>query len=528
MSRRRWIAAALAAVMLFGAAPVRALAEEAEEPALTETAAEITEAAPVGEPEEEPAPEAEAPEAAEAEEEPVFTEAASVDESGQCGDSVSWRLRGQEGDLTLTISGSGSMSNYSNSDDTPWSAWISQITSIKVEEGVTVLGDCAFCGCTNLTTVSLPSTLVSIGVAMKETWGVFGDCTSLTSIVIPEGVTTIGGRAFGNTWSGGLETITLPSTLTTIGENAFTNTNLSTVVLPDGVTTIAPHAFDGVPMTHITIPGSVRLIDNGVFAHSKLTHVTMLEGVKQVLSAFNNAYYVQSAYVPASMTFISDYAFPPSMKVIFYGGTEAQWQRLGYSGYGSSDFTVIYEMTDPVYRMFTDVTDTEGFYFRPVYWAAAKNITTGWADGTFRPWNTCNRASVVTFLWRLAGCPAPAHMATFRDMPADTPGNSDFRNAISWAVEQNITNGWSDNTFRPWNTCNRASIVTFLWRYAGRPSAAAATFRDMTGNSDFDQAISWAAENGITTGYAGNVFKPWNNCNRLAVMSFLYRYAHLG
>ena len=111
MSRRRWIAAALAAVMLFGAAPVRALAEEAEEPALTETAAEITEAAPVGEPEEEPAPEAEAPEAAEAEEEPVFTEAASVDESGQCGDSVSWRLRGQEGDLTLTISGSGSMSN---------------------------------------------------------------------------------------------------------------------------------------------------------------------------------------------------------------------------------------------------------------------------------------------------------------------------------------------------------------------------------------------------------------------------------
>ena len=119
-------------------------------------------------------------------------------------------------------------------------------------------------------------------------------------------------------------------------------------------------------------------------------------------------------------------------------------------------------------------------------------------------------------------------MEAFRDMPEDTPGNSDFRNAISWAVEQNITTGWSDNTFRPWNTCNRAAIVTFLWRYAGRPEPAAmAWFNDMTGNSDFDQAISWAAENGITTGYAGNVFKPWNDCNRLAVMSFLYRYAHL-
>ncbi|MBQ1515910.1 MAG: S-layer homology domain-containing protein, partial [Lachnospiraceae bacterium] len=155
-------------------------------------------------------------------------------------------------------------------------------------------------------------------------------------------------------------------------------------------------------------------------------------------------------------------------------------------------------------------------------------VIAGWSDGTFRPNNICNRASVVTFLWRMAGCPEPGTMASFDDMPEDTEANSDFRNAISWAVEEGITTGWADNTFRPWNTCNRAAIVTFLWRFAGKPKAGTlAEFSDMTDNPDFNQAISWASEQGITTGWADNTFRPWNNCLRLAVASFLYRYDQL-
>ena len=51
-----------------------------------------------------------------------------------------------------------------------------------------------------------------------------------------------------------------------------------------------------------------------------------------------------------------------------------------------------------------------------------------------------------------------------------------------------------------------------------------ATFKDMTGNETFDKAISWAAENGITTGWDDNTFRPWEDCRRLAVVSFLCRY----
>ncbi len=174
---------------------------------------------------------------------------------------------------------------------------------------------------------------------------------------------------------------------------------------------------------------------------------------------------------------------------------------------------------------FKDVTDQALFYYEPIYNMVDKGVIGGWEDGTFRPTGNCNRAAVVTFLWKLAGRPEPGQMATFKDMTT----NAEFNKAISWAAESGITSGWSDNTFRPWNTCNRAAIVTFLWRYAGKPEATEmAAFSDMpTDNEDFCKAISWAAEKGITTGYDGNLFKPWNTCNRLAVASFLDRYDKL-
>jgi len=178
----------------------------------------------------------------------------------------------------------------------------------------------------------------------------------------------------------------------------------------------------------------------------------------------------------------------------------------------------------PTKPTFTDVTDQTKFYYDPIYWAADNGIVTGYEDNTFRSYNNCNRAAVVTFLWRLAGKPDYGITNTFSDMT----GNDDFDRAITWASKEGITTGFDDGTFRPWVTCNRAAIVTFLWRYAGKPEPSSmASFSDMTGNADFNKAISWAAENGITTGYDDGTFRPWNQCLRLAVVTFLYRFANL-
>jgi len=180
-----------------------------------------------------------------------------------------------------------------------------------------------------------------------------------------------------------------------------------------------------------------------------------------------------------------------------------------------------YEADTAIRVQFRDVTNPEEFYYDYVYDMTDNDIVAGWADGTFRPYNNCNRAAVVTFLWRMAGRPEPSSIASFSDMT----GNDDFDKAISWASETGITTGWADGTFRPWNTCNRAAIMTFLWRFAGSPETELSdSFVDMTGNEDFDNAILWGVENGITTGWADGTFRPWNNCTRLAIVSFLSRY----
>ena len=179
--------------------------------------------------------------------------------------------------------------------------------------------------------------------------------------------------------------------------------------------------------------------------------------------------------------------------------------------------------------LFTDMTKNYEFD-NAIFWALDSGITTGYlvngnSDGTFRPWDSINRAAVVTFLWRASNCPEPKTTASFKDMPADTDANQDFRKAISWAAENGITTGYDDNTFRPWEKCNRAAIVTFIWRLKGKPAAIKnATFKDMTGISDFDKAISWGVSNGIITGWKeDNTFRPWRECNRAATVVFLNR-----
>ena len=213
-------------------------------------------------------------------------------------------------------------------------------------------------------------------------------------------------------------------------------------------------------------------------------------------------------------------------------GTEIGWDNDEFDLFGKTITNIRYYTQEAVIdfptkivvrNLFSDVANPEEFYFEPVYWAVDNGITTGWDDNTFRPMNDVNRAAVVTFIWRMAGKPEPKKAASFKDMT----GNEEFDKAISWAAENEITTGWADNTFRPWDTCKRAAIVTFIWRYAGKPEAkSAASFKDMTGNEEFDKAISWAAENGITTGWEeDNTFRPWNTCKRLAMVSFLQRYA---
>ena len=100
------------------------------------------------------------------------------------------------------------------------------------------------------------------------------------------------------------------------------------------------------------------------------------------------------------------------------------------------------------------------FYFDPVQWAVEQGITNGVDATHFGPNVSCNRAQVVTFLWRANGQPASSAEVRFSDVQA----GQFYTTAVAWAVEKGITNGMDSSTFGIGEICNRAQVVTFLYR----------------------------------------------------------------
>ena len=175
----------------------------------------------------------------------------------------------------------------------------------------------------------------------------------------------------------------------------------------------------------------------------------------------------------------------------------------------------------PAENPFADIRES-AYYHDPVLWAVANNVTNGTSDSTFSPDEGCTRAQVVTFLWRAAGKPDPASS----ESPfSDVKEGAYYYNAVLWAVETGITNGTSNTTFSPDETCTRAQIVTFLWRYEEQPAPAGTSnpFADVKPSAYFGSAVLWAVERGITNGTSATTFDPDDTCTRAQVVTFLYR-----
>ncbi|WP_425863754.1 S-layer homology domain-containing protein [Arthrobacter sp. TWP1-1] len=183
-----------------------------------------------------------------------------------------------------------------------------------------------------------------------------------------------------------------------------------------------------------------------------------------------------------------------------------------------------YELYDTAtVRSFTDVPATANFY-KEVSWASNNLITTGYLDGTFRPLQNIDRNAMAAFMYRLAGSPAytPPAVSHFKDVPPTGP----FYKEVNWLYDQGITTGYADGTFRPFDSVNRDAVAAFLYRMNGKPAvpANAPTFVDVRTTTPFYNEIRWLAATGITTGYPGNLYKPIQPIARDAMAAFVYRY----
>ncbi len=169
---------------------------------------------------------------------------------------------------------------------------------------------------------------------------------------------------------------------------------------------------------------------------------------------------------------------------------------------------------------FTDVAEDD-YYYDAVQWAVANGISAGVTEDAFGPEWTCSRGQLATFLWRVAGSPAPET----KTVPyMDVAEESYYYDAILWAMENDIAKGTDGISFSPEMTVTRAQAVTFLWRALGSPAPSGkVSFGDVPETAYYHDAVLWAAENGITSGTGEGMFSPDASCQRGQIVTFLYR-----
>lgn len=228
--------------------------------------------------------------------------------SGTCGENLTWTL---DNNGTLTISGTGMMYDYTEggvptyTGGAPWIDYRSEITSVVVEDGVTGIGEYAFCNCKNLTKVSLPNSLTQIGDLA------FASCVSLAEISIPDSVVTIGDSAFVSCMK--LAQVVIPDSVTDMGDRVFYNCeNLTYASIGNGVTQIGEHAFDNCKqLTTVNIGNSVTVIGEHAFSECrKLKNVDLPDSLITIeIDAFRMCMSFTEIVIPHGVTTIENGAF---------------------------------------------------------------------------------------------------------------------------------------------------------------------------------------------------------------------------
>ena len=230
---------------------------------------------------------------------------------GTCGTDVTWVLNTRT--RTLTVSGSGAMTDYTGSTKAPWYDSRTLINKLVIEDGVTSIGNYAFNYLSNLSSVTIPDSVTKIGNYA------FQYCSILPSISIPSSVTSIGSYAFYN--CAGLTGITLPDSVEFLGTYVFYDCDaLTSVKLSNGLLAISSYAFYSCDaLTSIVIPDGVTSIGSCAFAYcDKMSKVTISNTVGTI---GDHAFY----YIDSKLN-------------ITYCGTSSQWSIVSKGSYWS-DYT---------------------------------------------------------------------------------------------------------------------------------------------------------------------------------------------
>ena len=249
---------------------------------------------------------------------------ASADDSGSCGENVTWTY--VEESQKLVISGTGAMEDYVKSapvsaaavgiNKVPWKSYRELIQVVEINDGVTTIGAGAFSGFIALTSVTIPNSVTSIGTGAF--FSTYYESNGLTSVTIPSGVTSIGQNAFlirdlssinvdeGNQAFTSVDGVlfskdmsklivypankegasyNIPNSVTSIEDCAFSRAKCTSLTIPNSVTTIGESAFYSTSISSYMIPSSVSSIGVDAFELARCSSIDVEDGNLQYTSS---------------------------------------------------------------------------------------------------------------------------------------------------------------------------------------------------------------------------------------------------
>ena len=170
---------------------------------------------------------------------------------------------------------------------------------------------------------------------------------------------------------------------------------------------------------------------------------------------------------------------------------------------------------------FSDVA-ADAWYAEAAVYCRDNGLMNGTTTTTFSPNLTMTRAQLCAVLYRMAGSPE----MTGRDAFTDTPDGAWYEDAILWAVQNHIMSGYTASTFGPHDPITREQLAAILWRYAGSPAAEAGeAYTDEDSIASWAvTAVDWARTHGFINGMSDGSFRPAGRATRAQVAAILMRY----
>ena len=155
--------------------------------------------------------------------------------------------------------------------------------------------------------------------------------------------------------------------------------------------------------------------------------------------------------------------------------------------------------------------DAGSWYADAVEYVRDNGLMSGTTATTFEPGGTTTRAMLAQILYREAGSPAVSGNDTF----TDTQEGAWYADAVLWATQAGVISGYGDGRFGPNDPVSREQIAVILCRYAGSPAAQGEDFADEASISTWAaDAVDWARSAGLMTGQEGNRFAPQASATR--------------